>query len=188
MPQGERQKFARTFRKVRVNSAFFWHVGISGGVFGPLKEVENSGEGKSYHKAPPKTVLGPLTYDTIYLEGTGTDQTNPSFWALQNEFWRAPRIARYVLPPPLRFPNWKGSTFLGGEKSISINNFSGNLFMCCLLLGGERKHITNFPGNLRKMPGQSRDYPGTIPWNICFCVFLFMFRALLTKLTSHDEF
>ena len=43
------------------------------------------------------------------LEETDTDQTNPTFWGLQNWFWRGcfiPKIARYVLPPPpLRIPS-----------------------------------------------------------------------------------
>ena len=32
----------------------------------------------------------------------------------------------------------------------------------------------NSPGNLRNMPGQSRDNPGTIPGNVCLCVLLFI--------------
>ena len=48
------------------------------------------------------------------LEGTGTDQTNPTFGTLQNWFWRAhsmvrfpPEIVRYVLPPH-QLPNFWG--------------------------------------------------------------------------------
>ena len=47
------------------------------------------------------------------LEETDTDQTNPTFWGLQNLVlegvlygtFSPPQIARYVLPPPLRIPN-----------------------------------------------------------------------------------
>ena len=76
--------------------------------------VENSGEGKTYHKtpSPQKTVLDPPTYDTfppicsrpvIYLERTGTDQTNPTCWAL-HIVRSPPQNARYVLPPHWPFP------------------------------------------------------------------------------------
>ena len=81
----------------------------------------NSGEGKTYHKAPPQKPFWtpPPTYDTFpppfvhamsfSLAETGTDQTNPIFWGLQKWFWRGhfivrfpppPQIAPYVSPPP----------------------------------------------------------------------------------------
>ena len=108
--------------------------------------VENSGEGKTYHKTPsPKTVLDPpppmirfpLPPSFVHalsfsLEGTGTDQTNPIFWALQNWFWRARSIVRF--PPPKfrqekraqiltfwvrdRLVGWGSSTRRGGGRKV----------------------------------------------------------------------
>ena len=34
------------------------------------------------------------------LEETGTDQTNPTFWGLQNWFWRGCFMVRFPPPPP----------------------------------------------------------------------------------------
>ena len=66
---------------------------------------------KAYHKTPSqKRLWTPPTYDTFpppcsrlafSLEETGTDQTNPTFWALQNWFWRAQKVVRF--PPEIRF-------------------------------------------------------------------------------------
>ena len=87
------------------------------------KGGENSGEGKTYHKSPPQKRFGPphLWYDfppfvhamSFSLEETGTDQTNPTFWGLQNWFWRGCFMVRFpppkshdtfCPPPPLRIP------------------------------------------------------------------------------------
>ena len=66
-----------------------------------------------YDSPPPFPFVYAMSFS---LEETGTDQTNPTFWGLQNWFWRGggalwyvsplpPKIARYVLPPPLcEFP------------------------------------------------------------------------------------
>ena len=81
----------------------------------------NSGEGKTYHKAPPqKQFLDPPTYDTIfpppplftqshspYRKRAQTRQI-PLSEASKTGFWRGhfivrfppPKITRYVLPPP----------------------------------------------------------------------------------------
>ena len=49
----------------------------------------NSGEGKTYHKAPPqKRLWSPPITLSFSLEETGADQTNPIFWGLQNWSWR----------------------------------------------------------------------------------------------------
>ena len=61
----------------------------------------NSGEGKTYHKPLARSSFGPpmipVTPCHFSLEETGTHQTNPTFWALQNWFWRAHPIVRF--PP-----------------------------------------------------------------------------------------
>ena len=89
--------------------------------------VESSEEGKTHHQTPPQEpfwtpppppvirfppfFVHALSYS---LEGRDTDQTNPTFWALQNQFWRVPSIVRFPpqkshdtfcpLPPPCAIP------------------------------------------------------------------------------------
>ena len=76
--------------------------------------VENSRKGKTYHKTLPRkwfwTPPPHLSYVFPFLfahamsfplEEMGTDQTNPTFWGLQNWFWRVRSIVvlRSRLPP-----------------------------------------------------------------------------------------
>ena len=81
----------------------------------------------------------------------------------------------------------------GENKPIHINNFSGLSrewvgvkFVYVLPFSwGRRKHITNLIGNLRNMPGQSRDSPGIIPAQsrailpMCFLFIGFFFLPLI---------
>ena len=71
---------------------------------------KTQGRGKHTIKPLPQNGLDPPTYDTfslpvcshnvISLEGTGTDQTNPTFGTLQNWLWRAHSMVRF--PPKNR--------------------------------------------------------------------------------------
>ena len=87
-------------------------------------ELRNSGEGKTYQKAPPQKWFGspplmmispPLcSRNVILLRGNGHRPDKSHFLrppklgsngALYSTF-SPPNIARYVLPPPLQIPNY----------------------------------------------------------------------------------
>ena len=72
---------------------------------------ENSGGGKTYHKSPPQKRFWtpplmirfppPFVHAMSFsLEEMGTDQTNPTFWGLQNWFCRGCFMVRFPPPPP----------------------------------------------------------------------------------------
>ena len=67
-----------------------------------------------------------------------------------------------------------------------------NLFMCCLYVGERGKHINKkILGNLRKMPGLSRDYPGDNPVKclfMCFVVYWFFLLALFPAIIGVSPF
>ena len=88
------------------------------------------------------------------------------------------------------------------KKPTNINNFVGlsqkwvgvKLFMCFPFSWEKGKHINKIPRKSQekagRVPGQSRDNPGTIPWKFCLCVFLFIgfFLALKTANTEFTKF
>ena len=102
---------------------------------------KTQGRGKHTVKPLPKNGFGPPppTYDTFLpppfahamsfsFEGTGTDQTNPTFGALQNRFLEGTHMVRFpppkshdTFPPICRFPIC--------PISISLENFSLNVLI-----------------------------------------------------------
>ena len=93
---------------------------------------KTQGRGKHTINPLPKNGFGPPIYDTIppppfvhamsfSLEETDTDQTNPTFWGLQNWFWRGCFMVRFppqkshdtFCPPPLRIPNHSPNRLCG---------------------------------------------------------------------------
>ena len=64
-----------------------------------------------WYVSPPPPFVHAMSFSLI--EGTGADQTNPTFWALQNWFWRACSTVRFAAhnrtirfaPPIWPFPN-----------------------------------------------------------------------------------
>ena len=73
-----------------------------------------------FSRPPHGTFPPPIcSRNVISTEGTGTDQKNPTFWALQNWFWKAHFIVRFLPPkshdafcPPPPFAVFQMLTYL----------------------------------------------------------------------------
>ena len=100
------------------------------------------------------------------------------FWAC---FWSACRISSDS-------QSCRGCfQFVGGDKHKRLFGIVPGtdgvklVYVFPFSLGKKGKHINKFPGNLRKVPGQSEDSPGTIPGQcrenvfLCFLSFFFGF-------------
>ena len=85
---------------------------------------------------------------SFFLEETGTDQTNPTFWGLQNWFWRGCFMVRF--PPPKSHDTFCPPPFANSQR---------NRLQRCL---GQRYHYS-FSANSQEISPQKRKFRD--PWS-----------------------
>ena len=102
--------------------------------------------------------------------------------AISFEKWGAENLGIFQVAPSVAN---QPAPYSGEEKTNKHKQLLGivpemgggsNCFCVSLLLGEKGKHINKFPRKSQekagRVPGQSWENPGTIPWKFCLCVFL----------------